>query len=41
MGLSVEETSSVLYDAAKLAQAVRLLTDGQLTSYTVDDTESS
>jgi hypothetical protein len=32
LGLSVEETSSVLYDASKIAQAIRLLTDGKLTS---------
>jgi hypothetical protein len=32
LGLSVEETSEVLYDACKIAQAIRLITDGKLTS---------
>lgn len=32
LGLSVEETSTALYDASKIAQAIRLLTDGKLTS---------
>lgn len=41
LGLSVEETSAVLHDASKIAQAIQLITNGTLTSYTVDDAESS
>lgn len=32
LGLSVEETCRVLYDATKIAQAIQVITDGALTS---------
>lgn len=37
MHLSIDQTSGVLYDATKIAQAIQLITDGKLTSSHISD----